>query len=301
MEYEHETSSGRFYILRSWKKCKSGNLVSVTINALNYNHFSKFTPYNHRENSTKTKSVPAWFVSTKPIPTRPVPRRPVPTRRVPTRTPKPKLKSSNANRIFNNDGIDHVDNSIACADVSCVRLDAVDCEIIVCTSFQLHAFSVDIKPVLGATAAPERGCSRSRTRGQYRMLPTLYDVSLDERLGIVENAFRLVVAHCRKYCVVGRREYREEIAVVAKQRLDAGVHQASVEAEPRFHVQELQEVRAGRWNEDFVDNVNDSVAGSDGPCDTTAFNRYSLWTKAGKQSFVIGSDVGDYTSYWWLC
>ena len=126
-------------------------------------------------------------------------------------------------------------------------------------------------------------------------------MSLDERLGIFENAFRLVVAHCRKYCVVGRREYREEIVVVAEQRLDASVrYQASVEAEPRFHVQEFQEVRAGRWNEDFVDNVNDSVAGSGGPHDATAFNRYFLWIKAGKQSFVVGSDIGDYSSYWWL-
>ena len=210
--------------------------------------------------------------------------------------PTPRTPRRNGNPLLTNDAVDHVDNPIDCADVSCVRLVAVDFEIIVWTSLQRDPVSVHIISVLGATAA-----TVEVTRGQFRTFDNLYDVSLDERLGIFENAFRLVVAHCRKYCVVGRREYREEIAVVAKQRLDAGVHQASVEAEPRFHVQELQEVRAGRWNEDFVDNVNDSVAGSDGPCDTTAFNRYSLWTKAGKQSFVIGSDVGDYMSYWWLC
>ena len=203
--------------------------------------------------------------------------------------PTPRTPRRNGNPLLTNDAVDHVDNPIDCADVSCVRLVAVDFEIIVWTSLQRDRVSVHIISVLGATAA-----TVEVTRGQFRTFDNLYDVSLDERLGIFENAFRLVVAHCRKYCVVGRREYREEIAVVAKRRLNAGVHhQASVEAEPRFHVQGLQEiVRTGRRNEDFVDNVNDTVAGWDiGPLHATAFDRLYLWTKVGKQSFVVGGGV----------
>ena len=202
--------------------------------------------------------------------------------------PTPRTPRRNGNPLLTNDAVDHVDNPIDCADVSCVRLVAVDFENIVWTSLQRDPVSVHIRSVLGPTAATVA------TRGQFRTFDNLYDVSLDECLGIFENAFRLVVAHCRKYCVVGRREYREEIAVVAKRRLNAGVHhQASVEAEPRFHVQGLQEiVRTGRRNEDFVDNVNDTVAGWDiGPLHATAFDRLYLWTKVGKQSFVVGGGV----------